>query len=155
MKRHESLVMLSQEHHFGLLFCWKIRQGIKKQVPAERMQGYVKYFWDNHLHRHFKDEEALMIDILPDSLVEKMFVEHNDIRQLVEAVVCTHAPVPDQLGSLAEDLDNHIRFEERFLFPHLEKALSEDMLIEMGKRLQEAHPASEKDTYQDEFWISY
>lgn len=35
MKRNENLVPLSRDHHFGLLCCWKIRQGIKKEVSQE------------------------------------------------------------------------------------------------------------------------
>ncbi len=153
MKRHESIVTLSREHHFGLLFCWKIRQGIKKQVPAERIQPYVNYFWNSHLQKHFDEEETLLFILIHDSFVEEAIAEHKHIRQLIEAVITTKQLASNQLSILADTLDNHIRFEERIVFPHIQKKLPEEKLAELGNRLQELHPMREKDDYSDEFWV--
>ncbi len=153
MKRHESIVALSREHHFGLLFCWKIRQGIKKQVPPERIQPYVKYFWDNHLQRHFEEEETLLFACLQDSLVEQAVLEHRHIRELVDTVSNTNAVTENQLNNLVDTVDGHIRFEERTLFPHIERELTEKKLAELEVRLRELHQGQEKDEYLDEFWI--
>lgn len=153
MKRHESIVALSREHHFGLLFCWKIRQGLKMHVPAERIQRYVKYFWDNHLQGHFKLEETILFPLLlRDNLVEQAISEHEHIRQLVKTTISVEPVKPDQLITLADILDAHVRFEERTLFPYLEKELPENKLSELGMRLQVSHQACEKD-YPDEFWV--
>lgn len=152
MKRHESIVILSREHHFGLLFCWKIRQGLNKQVPAERIQPYVKHFWNNHLQEHFKEEETLLFTLMEDDLTERARAEHTQIIQFVTAVSNTPAQ-HELLNSLADALDNHIRFEERILFPHMEKELSEDKLVKLGDRLKHLHPEREKDDYPDEFWL--
>jgi hemerythrin-like domain-containing protein len=148
MKRHESIVVISREHHFGLLFCWKIRQGLKKQVPAERMRPYVKYFWDSHLKRHFEEEETLLFAAVQDELTERAYAEHREIRQLVESL----STQPEPFRLLADAVDRHIRFEERILFPHIEKTLPETRLAEIGKRLQQLHQQVEKDDYADEFW---
>lgn len=153
MKRHESIVTLSREHHFGLLFCWKIRQGIKKQVSAERIQPYIKYFWENHLQKHFEEEETLLFILMQDSLVEEAIAEHKHIRQLLAVSVTTEPIDSKQLNILVDTLDNHIRFEERVLFPHMEEKLSEEKLAELGSRLQNLHPIREKDDYPDEFWV--
>lgn len=153
MKRHESIVTLSRQHHFGLLFCWKIRQGIKKEVPADRIQPYIKYFWENHLQKHFEEEETLLFILMQDSLVEEAIAEHKHIRQLMRAFFTTETVDPTQLNILADTLDNHIRFEERILFPHMEEKLPEEKLTELGSRLQELHPIREKDDYPDEFWV--
>jgi hemerythrin-like domain-containing protein len=150
MKRHKSIVSLSREHHFGLLFCWKIRQGLNKKVPAERMQPYIKYFWGNHLLQHFEEEEKLLFVALQDSLVEQAISEHKNIRQLMEAVTGTKPVQPEQLSVLADTLENHIRFEDRVLFPHMEKELPESTLIALEQQL---HPTEEKDAYPDEFWV--
>ncbi|RYY14781.1 MAG: hemerythrin domain-containing protein [Chitinophagaceae bacterium] len=153
MKRHESIVLLSREHHFGLLFCWKIRQGIKKQVLPERMQSYVKYFWDNHLLKHFVEEETILFTASQDDLVSQAIADHRHIRQLVEDTNLGKPVKPEQFKSIADALDDHIRFEERVLFPHLEKELPEIKLIELGNRLQQLHQAPEDDNYVDEFWV--
>lgn len=34
MKRNENIVLLSRDHHFGLLCAWKIRQGLKKKLKS-------------------------------------------------------------------------------------------------------------------------
>lgn len=153
MKRHESIVTLSREHHFGLLFCWKIRQGIKKQVPAKKIQPYIKYFWDNHLQKHFEEEETLLFALMQDSLIDVAIAEHKQIRQLIAASLTTNPIDSSQLNILADTLDNHIRFEERILFPHMEEKLPKEKLAELGSRLQELHPMREKDDYPDEFWV--
>jgi hemerythrin-like domain-containing protein len=153
MKRHESMVALSREHHFGLLFCWKIRQGVKKQVPTERMQSYVQYFWDNHLQQHFEEEERLLFATLQDSLCDQAISEHNNIRKLVEAVNSITPVPPNELTLLVDSIDNHIRFEERTLFPHIEKVLPEEVLTDIGIRLKLLHEGHPKDMYADEFWV--
>ncbi len=154
MKRHESIVALSREHHFGLLFCWKIRQGIKNQVPAERILPYIAYFWKQHLKSHFDEEETLLFAPLKDDLVAQAIGEHRHIRSLVETLSQGNEnPTPDSLLSLADAVDNHIRFEERTLFPHIEKALPEDQLAVMGEKIQQLHQVQKKDDYADEFWV--
>jgi hypothetical protein len=54
------------------------------------------------------------------------------------------------LPVLADAVDNHIRFEERDLFPHLEKQLSEAQLESAGNRINEKPHLS--DDWPDEFW---
>lgn len=153
MKRHESIIALSREHHFGLLFCWKIRQALKKQVAPERMLPYVKYFWDNHLQPHFKEEETLLFSELQDTLVDQAMSEHNHIEQLASELIAKESVHAAEFSILAAALDGHIRFEERTLFPHLEKELSQDQLLILGQKLQDLHPTREKDDYHDEFWV--
>ena len=38
MKRDKNIVPLSQDHHFGLLSGWKIKQGIKKIFPMNALK---------------------------------------------------------------------------------------------------------------------
>lgn len=38
LKRIEQLQYLSHEHHYGLQVCWKIRQGLSKDVSFERIK---------------------------------------------------------------------------------------------------------------------
>ncbi len=60
IKRNENMVPLSRDHHFGLLFCWKIRQGLKAKIDLERIRKYILHFWKSHLEQHFKEEETLL-----------------------------------------------------------------------------------------------
>jgi hemerythrin-like domain-containing protein len=153
MKRHESLVAISREHHFGLLFCWKIRQGINNGTAPERMQAYLKYFWENHLSPHFEEEETLLFPLLQDALVEQALSEHRRIGQLIASIRPPGCAQPEQMIALADAVDNHIRFEERTLFPHMEKILTAEKLEELGKRLIQTHATPANDNYPDAFWI--
>ncbi len=150
MKRHESIVPLSHDHHTGLLFCWKLRQGIRKQVPVARMLPYISYFHAQHLAPHFMEEEQLLFADGVDELCLQALKEHDDIRQALSAV--GDAATDVGVTALADMVDNHIRFEERVLFPHLEQKLTAQQLAAIGAQLQESHQLSHTDDYEDEFW---
>jgi hypothetical protein len=46
-------------------------------------------------------------------------------------------------------VDEHVRYEERILFPHLELSLSDEQLTQIGTQISD-EPLL--DTYQDAFW---
>lgn len=153
IKRNQSLVQLSREHHFSLLFGWKIRQGIKNNTAFARMIPYAEYFWKHHLLPHFREEEEILFIPASDPLIVKAKEEHAQIRQLVESLLITQGvPSGEKLLRLADQLDKHIRFEERELFPHLEKVLQPDQLERIGRSLKEATRPEEEDRYEDAFW---
>lgn len=154
IKRNEHIVILSREHHMGLLFCWKIRQGLKKQADTNRIEKYVAYFWDSHLRQHFREEEDHLFEKVNDDFCWKAMQQHREIRALIHQVTGS-VPVPstDMLNQLADCVDAHIRFEERELFPHLEKVLDEQELIRIGAALAHSHAIAVKDNFPDEFWV--
>ncbi len=55
----------------------------------------------------------------------------------------------DVLLELADIVDDHIRFEERVLFPHLQEQLSDEQLEKIGEQIVN-EPLT--DNYEDEFW---
>ncbi|MDE5430390.1 hemerythrin domain-containing protein [Elizabethkingia meningoseptica] len=150
MKRNENIVLLSRDHHFGLLCSWKIRQGLKKEIAARRIGRYVRYFWTSHLEEHFREEEEILFPYADDEFVERIRQEHRQIRSLTAAIEI--AVNPELLLSFANALEQHIRFEERTWFPHLEELLDNQTLEEIGKALDVVH-AVETDEYEDEFWV--
>lgn len=153
IRRNENIVKLSKEHHFSLLFCWKIRKGIKMEIPAARIIKYVEYFKVNFLHPHFEEEEKILFAALKDKPVEKAIKQHKEINSLVSRLSKnTDANQAEQLEKLADLVDDHVRYEERQLFPHIEKTLKLGQLEAIGKQLDEEHPLS-KDEYEDEFWV--
>ena len=150
IKRNVNIVKLSQDHHASLLFCWKIRQGIKYHIEFDRLNDYVEYFWGSHLQEHFKEEEKILFASFIDENIERAIEEHQKIKELIRKLP---SEIPDKrnelLSELAETVNQHVRFEERTLFPHLEKKLSGEQLEIIGTQIND-EPL--QDNYQDNFW---
>lgn len=150
IKRSIELTPLSREHHEGLLFSWKIKQGLEKGIEATRIAAFVGWFWKVELCQHFKKEEEVLIPYLGKkmTLKERLLEEHALVRQLVDEVAS--APTPILLLKLAEVVHDHIRFEERVLFKHLEVSLTPAELGQVGAALLE--DARVMEAWPDAFW---
>ncbi|MCJ8154547.1 hemerythrin domain-containing protein [Chryseobacterium sp. SSA4.19] len=149
MKRNENLVPLSRDHHFGLLCCWKIRQGIKKDISYERIRKYINFYWEKNLSGHFEIEDTILPEVKNNNLQIQMENEHREINRLINNI--KQSDNKELLADFADLLYQHIRFEERTVFPHLEEHLSADQLSEIGAQLDGLHH-KEQDDYPDEFW---
>lgn len=154
LKRNENIQPLSREHHYGLLFCWKIRNGLNHGIAAERMIKYLDYFWKGHLHTHFEEEEKLLFNKVDHMFPEQGKDEHVELEQIITSLL-NHTSVNERedLAKLIDLLKSHIRFEERVLFPFLEKNLTDLQLAEIGAGLQKNKEDEFADNYGDEFWI--
>jgi hemerythrin-like domain-containing protein len=151
IKRNENIVKLSRDHHASLLFCWKLRQGIKYHSSIERMVKYVQYFWNQHFTPHFKEEEEFLFAPVKDKTVNKAIEDHIHIKASVDEIINPGSEnKQEKLSALADMVDEHVRYEERILFPHLEKKLTEEQLENIGNKIA---GESLKDNYEDTFWI--
>jgi hemerythrin-like domain-containing protein len=152
LARNEHIKKLSRDHHFSLLFCWKIRQGLKTGVALERIRKYVQYFWQKHLQSHFREEEHILFAPIIDNQVQRAINEHKDIRLCIESLTGAVKTERKSLEKIADMVDAHVRYEERELFPHLERKLSTEQLENVGNLILKYHPSSFQDQYQDQFW---
>jgi hemerythrin-like domain-containing protein len=152
LTRNEHIKKFSREHHFSLLFCWKIRQGLKADVATDRICKYVQYFWRHHLQPHFREEEDILFAQVTDSQVQRAINEHKYIGARIESLTGSDKKERTALAKIADMVDEHVRFEERVLFPHLERKLSEEQLESIGSLLQKHHPSLLQDQYEDRFW---
>lgn len=147
LKRHKALQPLSRQHHFGLLFSWKLRKGFSKNIETERLSEYAKWFYEHEIKPHFRDEEKFLFPILEkdNELVERALKDHRRIKRLFND---TKHPAKS-LNHLEEELEAHIRFEERILFNEIQKVATEEQL----EKIEEIHRHSEKTPeYHDPFW---
>ena len=154
IKRHQALVSLSRDHHYGLLLVWKIKQGLANAIAPERISNYVLYFFDKDLQQHFKEEEQLLFPKLPagNALRQQAEKEHTVIYDLI-----------DQLGrdktneklllQFAETLKDHIRFEERELFAYMQQTLTESEL-EMITIHDDTRSNDVDARWKDVFWVT-
>ena len=152
LKRSEQLKSLSREHHAGLLFSWKIKQGIGIGVSVERLKNYVNYFMNGHLIAHFEKEERLLFGLVDAPVCLQAKKEHAVLMDHMQKI--NHSPLinPNIFIELIDMLNNHIRFEERVVFPTLEKLLDEQTLSSIHDEL-EMDDHKFKDEYPDEFWV--
>lgn len=147
MKRHEALQPLSREHHHGLLLCWKIRTGLSKNVSPERIKKYVEWFYGEHIEGHFEVEEQHIFPLLGmnHQMVKKAMAEHRRLKRLFTG----EEEVEKSLSRIEDELERHIRYEERELFPKIQETASEEQL-EMVNRVHQESPFV--DNTDDEFW---
>lgn len=151
IRRNPLLMPLSREHHYSLLFCWKLRRGVKLNVDEERMAGYVAYFYERFLLPHFEEEENALFVLVKDAQTGRAIQEHRQIKALVQSVLSPSGTIDHTaFEQLADAVDAHVRFEERVLFPHIESCLSGEQLQDTGAQLSRTPPL--KDDYEDEFW---
>lgn len=148
LKRHASLQPLSREHHHGLLLGWKIRTGLAKGVPLERIKAYSDWFFENHLLPHFEVEERHVFPVLGDKehpMVKRAMREHRRLRRLFAAT----ADLGKHLRLIEEELTAHIRYEERVLFNEVQRVATPEQLSEV-ERQHGGQPFLED--WADTFW---
>ena len=148
IKRHPSLQPLSRDHHFGLLLCFKIREGFRRKVEPERIKRYTDWFWKQYLVPHFEMEEKYVFPILgaDDPKVRQAIDEHRRLRQLLEST----DEISVTLSRIEEELEQHIRFEERILFNAIQEVATPGQLADC----EEHHKMPEvTEVWKDEFWL--
>ena len=152
--RNEQIKKFSREHHSSLLFCWKIRQGLKNNLQPQRICDYIQYYWQQNLQPHFREEEKILFAPIKDRQVQRAINEHKQIRRQIEGLANNLAKIDIQknLARIADMVDDHVRYEERTLFPHLEKKLNKEQLKNIGEQIQKQYSSPLIDQYEDEFW---
>lgn len=155
IKRDKNLVWLSRDHHEGLLIVWKIRQGISFSIPNNRITDFVLHAYTAHLEPHFIEEEELLFVKLPENEPQRLKAEseHAAIRKMVAALRPDAESTVADLEAFANLLEAHIRFEERVLFPYIEKEILPEALTIIGSQLEADHSTKKPFIWQDEFWI--
>jgi iron-sulfur cluster repair protein YtfE (RIC family) len=147
LKRVRELQSLSREHHQGLLLCWKIRSGFTKKIDPARIKRYTDWFYMKHLLPHFELEEEYIFPVLKTDheLVRKALADHRRLRRLFNQRI----NVEMNLGLIEEELEAHIRFEERILFPEVQEKASPEQLA----KINEIHSEAEfTENEKDIFW---
>ena len=151
LKRSKELSPLSHEHHDGLLFVWKLREGLKNNIAPARLKDFTIFYWQQHIKPHFYQEEHVLSKFIPkdNPLLKQMQEEHALIRELILSLG-DDASI-ETFTSLADVIYKHIRFEERQLFEWVEENLNKEQLQEIYNELEE-HPLCGSD-WKDEFWL--
>lgn len=135
MKRTATLTALSHDHHHALDVARRLRRADAADFDAARL--YLFEFWEPRGRRHFEIEERALLAAIDDTdaewrtAVQRVREEHDRIRQQVAGVDDV-----EDAHALGELLHDHVRFEERQLFPMLESRLSDDELARLARAIE-------------------
>jgi len=148
VKRAAQLRSLSVDHHHGLVNARRLRRAASGEEGGapEEVAGAFLESWQKDTSIHFRREEEVLLPVLARyggdlgrEPVVSMLAQHARIRGLVMDLsdeVTGGGVRPETLRSIGEGLEEHIRLEEREVFPLVEEALPREGLEELAARLE-------------------
>jgi hemerythrin-like domain-containing protein len=157
MTRGDELKPLSWDHHHGLVLAFRLKRGMNKGADKQVMTDYILHAWHNTLHRHFSKEEEFLVEPLKKysrngkELIGKLKIEHTFFKELLGKIEQRDKNLFSSIQDFAEALEKHIRFEERDLFPAVEKSIPPKLLQKIGHSLHELHQTGDM-CWTPEFW---
>jgi hemerythrin-like domain-containing protein len=139
MKRAEALRPLSREHLVALLAARKLREAGDLE---EATRAFLD-FWHGDGRRHFRVEEEVLLPTwamhaeVDEGGVQRMLAEHLEIRREALRLEAGDASL-EQARELGRLLHDHVRFEERRLFPIVEETLDDASLARLAAAIEQA-----------------
>ena len=147
MKRHAELRSFSDDHHQGLVNARRLKKAAagEESELADAAANFLQ-FWRQDTSLHFRKEEEVLLPVLArhggdlgQPAVVEMLAQHARIRglamELGDELGCQGVQ-GETLRKLGEQLETHIRLEERRVFPFIEETLPEHALKEVTSRLE-------------------
>lgn len=141
MKRSPALASLSRDHQHALDVALRLRRAQPETVADAA--AYFTAFFEKEGRRHFEIEEDLVLPALSARDAEwgegvaRIRTDHQAIRDAAREL--THVGDLDdpvaEARALGERLADHVRFEERVLFPILERRLDVTELEWLGNAI--------------------
>lgn len=137
MKRHQALQQLSRDHHDALVVAHRLKR--LDYTNAEDARNAFLEYWKNEGREHFRQEEEILLPTLTryvDSstpIISQVLSDHSRIGRLATEI--SKASRLEQLRALGLELEQHVRKEERELFPLIERAIPDRELAELASRL--------------------
>lgn len=129
MQRDPRLRKLSSDHHHALVLARRLT------TLAGEPREVLALAFERELAPHFRIEEELLLPALHaaglSNLAERTQADHDRLRALATAAGAGDASA---VAAFAALLVEHVRFEERELFPACEAHLPADVLDAVERR---------------------
>jgi hemerythrin-like domain-containing protein len=130
MQRDHRLRDLSDDHHQALVLARRATQAAAGDArEREQVWDEIVRRFQHELAPHFAIEEQVLLPALESgdhgALARRTREEHDTLRQLIDD---SDGPLAHRLTRFGEALHAHVRFEERLLFPAIERVVSDDVL---------------------------
>jgi len=150
MKRHPQLVLLSWDHHHGLVLALRIGREVTgaDEMGVACLHQDLLASWEARLLPHFRVEQecllARLVRYVPkdDELITRTVGDHLSMAGLVATMRDTTDPDlrRDTIHRFGETLRAHIRWEEEVLFEATQRQLEENELAALGRDIAERLP---------------
>jgi hemerythrin-like domain-containing protein len=133
LKRHPSLVPFSRDHYVGLVQAQHLIKSADGS-DVDRRKAVTEFLdaWAQEIAPHFDDEERLLTALIDNAADLAQFrKEHGEIRALAQEAKEKRQqidPGAAWVRDLGQRLNDHIRWEERHLFPCIESSANADQL---------------------------
>ena len=140
LKRHVSLQPLSRDHYVGLVQSQHLIKSADASA-AERAKALVDFVqaWSGEIAAHFRDEERLLPELVTGEPFDRLRREHHSLAALAEEA--RHRKDMSEPGAawmreFGQLLNDHIRWEERELFPLIERTAAAEQLRKLTQETE-------------------
>jgi hemerythrin-like domain-containing protein len=141
-RRHDALVPLTHDHHHTLAQARRLKDvgSLEREADRRNVANDFVNFYFGRAVRHFHEEEELFFAPLIDvsetrDLVVRAVSEHLRLHALVRTVKrqLSEGEADDALlKEISDLLTEHVRFEEKELFPLVERLVPEEDLMDLA-----------------------
>lgn len=127
MKRHPCLQPLSRDHNVALVLA----RHLEREPNVARLSEFLRV-WDDEMDDHFFEEERVLLRHATPEQSARLINDHTIIRQYAIAARRGMLDGSDivRLGGLIYE---HVRWEERHLFPAIENSASDEELAAIAE----------------------
>jgi len=141
MQRHEALAGLSEEHHHGLVWSRRLRK-LTSRDTEQSLREVIDQFlqvWEQEINPHFRREEEILLPVFARTdmywaeSIREMLRQHVLLRRDVWLI--KEDPQPHIIQRIGDLLQEHIRLEEREVFPLIQQHAEEHLLARIGELL--------------------
>jgi len=136
MKRHETLIPLTHDHHHALAAIRRLAVA-SNGTDEERDHASRQFLWFFRKDTlvHFRDEEEIIFPLVADApqargTMERAMSQHAEIQAAVHCLACEledGVPGAASIPRIVDLLRSHIRFEETVVFPMIESLSSVEL----------------------------
>jgi hemerythrin-like domain-containing protein len=144
MRRDHALVRLSRDHHRALV----VAQGLGRATEATLTDAVESFrsYWKLEGAEHLAAEEQILLPLLAqqarqgEQVVGEVLIDHLVLRRQADRLLAAGEGSDrlEQVRALGAELAEHVRREERVLFPLVERVVSTEELAELADRLEHA-----------------
>ena len=138
VKRHPALEQLSRDHHVALVAAERLKRATEQNAEEAR-SAFLRY-WQSDGREHFREEEEVLLPAFARfadpgvPIIARALIDHVRIRRLA-LDVAGDSPDLELLRTLGMRLEQHVRREERELFPLIEQVVPESELLGLASWL--------------------